>query len=186
MTHIDARLVRELFNCDPSRGSLWWRPRTAGMFTAGQRPCDQPEAKAKRWNKKYAGKPALTATNKNGYCQGSIFGTQISAHTVVWAWVHGEWPKNEIDHINGRRNDNRIENIRDVTHAENTRNAAIPKKNKFGVVGVYYRPGRSERCHVTFRGRHLGVCDTLEEARAMRKAAEREHGFHENHGRASS
>ena len=106
------------------------------MFTAGRRPCDQPEAKAKRWNKKYVGKPALTAKNKNGYHQGAIFGRQISAHTVVWAWVHGDWPEHEIDHINGKRHDNRIENLRDVTHAVNTRNASLPRKNKFGVSGV--------------------------------------------------
>jgi hypothetical protein len=155
------------------------------MFTAGKRPCDQPEAKAKRWNKKYAGKPALTATNKNGYCQGSIFGRQVSAHTVVWAWVHGRWPQNEIDHINGKRNDNRIDNIRDVTHAENTRNAAMPRKNVHGVVGVYVRPTHSKNYQVTFRGRHLGTCSTIEQARAMRKAAEEEHGFHANHGRAA-
>ena len=47
---------------------------------------------------------------------------KLRAHHIVWTWVHGEWPKGEIDHINGDRSDNRIENLREVTVAQNRTN----------------------------------------------------------------
>ena len=41
------------------------------------------------------------------------------AHRVVWMMVHGEWPEHTIDHINGVKTDNRIQNLRDITSLEN-------------------------------------------------------------------
>jgi hypothetical protein len=44
------------------------------------------------------------------------------AHRLAWFYVHGEWPPHEIDHVNRRRDDNRIANLRPATRLENAQN----------------------------------------------------------------
>ena len=60
-------------------------------------------------------------------------------HQAVWAWHHGRFPTLQIDHINGKRFDNRIENLREVTQSENMRNMVYPWKPNAdtGLPGVY-------------------------------------------------
>lgn len=65
-----------------------------------------------------------------GYIHISFRGMQLKAHRVAWFLFYGRYPKNIIDHINGNRADNRIENLREVTHRENLRNM---KKHRNGM-----------------------------------------------------
>jgi len=62
----------------------------------------------------------------------------INVHRFVWVLCNGSWPQLTIDHINGNRHDNRIENLREVTPSENTLNTLLAwKPNKdTGVAGV--------------------------------------------------
>lgn len=57
---------------------------------------------------------------------------KVRAHHIVWMWVNGEWPKGEIDHINGNRDDNRIENLREASASQNRINKTIQRNNKTG------------------------------------------------------
>jgi hypothetical protein len=50
-------------------------------------------------------------------------------HRYVWFLRHGEWP-NIIDHINGVRQDNRIDNLRSVSIRENTGHRISPRKHR--------------------------------------------------------
>ncbi len=58
------------------------------------------------------------------------------AHRLAWLYVHGYFPENQIDHLNGIRNDNRLENLREVSQACNTQNCKISSRNTSGFPGV--------------------------------------------------
>jgi len=62
--------------------------------------------------------------NSKGYVLLRVKGEKHYAHRVAWLYVNGEWPVNQIDHINGIKSDNRIENLRQVTHQQNQFNKA--------------------------------------------------------------
>ena len=74
----------------------------------------------------------------------------IFIHTIVWTLCHGEIPRLTIDHINGNRQDNRIENLRDVSQSENQLNWLLPwRPNKnTGVAGVDRKRGTSYRTKI--------------------------------------
>lgn len=122
----------------------------------------------------------------DGYRKVFIDGGYYPAHRIIWLMVTGEllvYPKAEIDHINGQRDDNRWANLRKVTKSENQRNARMKVTNTSGVSGVNWKKrGEAEGRWVAriWNGpRHvfLGSFKTLHEARIARKAAERVLGF---------
>jgi len=76
---------------------------------------------------------------ENGYIRIRIDGRAYRAHRLAWLHFHGEWPSEQIDHINGFRSDNRIENLRQVSNAINGQNRKGPKSNnKSGYLGVHW------------------------------------------------
>ena len=68
----------------------------------------------------------------------TINGKQYKAHRLVWLYVYGNFPINQIDHINGVHTDNRIANLRECTNAENNRNKSIRSDNTSGYNGVTF------------------------------------------------
>jgi len=176
-------LLRQLLSYDPDTGLLMWLRRPVEMFASGGR---LPTLSAATWNSKFADKTAFTAKNANGYHVGIVFYQLIFAHRAIWAMSHGAWPDQYIDHINGVRTDNRIANLRSVTRQENMRNAARPKRNTSGVIGVYLDKTCGKwiaSIKVDSRQIHLGRFASFNDAVVARKAAEVEWGFHANHGR---
>lgn len=137
-----------------------------------------------------AGKPAFNYTSKRGYLVGNIRhlgkARLLPAHRVAWVLHYGNWPSGQIDHINGMRTDNRIENLRDVTNAENAKNMAMKSLNTSGVTGVYLHKQTGKWCaQINAFGKTvgLGLFSERSEAIIARKAAERVLGYHPNHGR---
>ena len=49
----------------------------------------------------------------------TIGGYDYYAHRLAWFYVYGEWPVNELDHIDEDKENNAIDNLREATHAEN-------------------------------------------------------------------
>lgn len=124
----------------------------------------------------------------NGYRKICVNGRSYQAHRLAFAYHYGRWPIYQIDHINGVRDDNRIENLREVTHAENHKNKKLPNTNKSGVPGV--RLDRGKWVSAIYVGKrqqtYLGRYSCFLDAVAARYRAEREYGFHQNHGRLSA
>ena len=87
-------------------------------------------------------------TLSNGYLLVSIKGKSYQVHRIAYCMHHGYWPENDIDHINRRPWDNRIENIREVTCSCNMRNCGNLKSNTSGVKGVN-RDSRNKRWHAS-------------------------------------
>lgn len=156
---LTVEFLRECF--DSRDGVLYWRERPVAHF---QRPADHIT-----FAKKHAGKPA-GKLGVNGYVTVGlrIDGRAISmaAHRIVWALHHGCWPEKHLDHINRVRHDNRIENLREVTVAENNRNCATRR------IFPNVAPGNAGRFDAQVKlgdvGVHIGVFDSAEEAHEHR------------------
>ena len=185
MTDLSVKTLHDLLICDYETGLLTWRKRDASLFKDGKYPAKRA---CKTFNTRFAGKPAFTAIKGGGYLCGIILGEPYLTHRVVYAMAKGYWPNGEIDHINGVKTDNRPVNLRDVNRTANNRNAASRKDNTCGHVGVtFHKPNGKWQARISHRGRRssLGLFDDINDAIAARKAAEIEHGYHENHGRAA-
>lgn len=113
--------------------------------------------------------------DKYGYRQISIMGKRVAAHRVVWCMLHGDWPQKIVDHVNGNRDDNRIDNLRLATARENCHNRLPSRGAKSKYKGVDWH-----RCVGKWRARiktetgtlHLGHFETEESAREAYLLAE--------------
>ena len=116
-----------------------------------------------KWVNSKRGLPAnciAGRTNPKGYRVIGINTKIYMAHRLVWLYVYGEWPLLELDHIDGNKDNNRINNLREATRSQNQRNMGAHKDSKSGVKGI----------HLTQNGRYratisLGTFGTLEEAK---------------------
>lgn len=113
--------------------------------------------------------------NSHGYLQIQFSGVLYSAHRLAWYWKFGSWPEKSIDHINRVKTDNRINNLRLATHAENCQNVAATKRSKSGVRGVDFHIKTGKwRATIRVFGRqvHLGLFVDMDCAIAARLRAE--------------
>lgn len=116
------------------------------------------------------------SVNAHGYRQLKVANKDYLAHRVIWLMVHGRWPADQIDHIDGDRLNNRLDNLREATHAENGRNLRMRATNTSGVTGVYWSK-RSKRWVAQIRDggrqRYIGQFCDMDAAIAARRAAEK-------------
>lgn len=110
--------------------------------------------------------------SKDGYIKLWFRGEKKLAHRLAWYFYTGSWPLDQLDHINGIRNDNRLHNLRQASMADNCHNRCLNKNNTTGFKGVYKRDGFWV-AGIRFQGEkiHLGVFDTPEEAANAYNAA---------------
>jgi hypothetical protein len=121
-----------------------------------------------------------------GYMYIRLLGETYSSHRLAFLYMTGEFPPEEVDHINRDRLDNRWENLRSVSHSENNRNKRINRNNTSGKMGVVWHK-RKQRWEARISDNHIRKClgyfDSLDDAIAAREKAERELGYHANHGK---
>lgn len=88
-----------------------------------------------------------------GYVRISVKNRKQYAHRLAWYMVYGEIKDGvEIDHKNGIRDDNRIENLRLSTRSKNGMNRKLSKPNKLGIRGVRRKPSGSFEATITRDG----------------------------------
>lgn len=142
-------VVRQLLDYDSETGVLTWRARGVSS-----------------WDARFAGTTAFTAL-EDGYHTGTIFRRVFFAHRVAYAHFHGKWPKQHIDHINRKRTDNRISNLRDATPTTNNRNKSRQKNNTSGVTGVSWnRASKAWEAYINVEGKRkrIGMFGTVLQA----------------------
>ena len=135
--------------------------------------------KMARPNAKVGGE-AGTVGNR-GYRQTKVLGKLYLSHRIIFLYHHGYLPK-RLDHINGVRTDNRIENLRECTNAQNQANSKGSAAS--GYKGVYKARRRwKATIRVNYKSIYLGLYANIETA-AQVAAAAREHyfGAFANHG----
>lgn len=124
----------------------------------------------------------------NGYRQVRLSREVMYKHRAIWLSVHGELPTHGIDHIDGNKLNNRIDNLRDVPIGENLKNKRKQKNNTSGVTGVgilSLKDGEvAYSAAISHNGKRyfLGRFSTLRKAILARKKAQIDFGFHPNHG----
>lgn len=155
---LTAQRLREILDYDPTTGALTWRARPGRKFV-------------------FAGRTA-NCIDHYGYVvvYSNALGGQFAGHRLAWLHRFGVWPKGQIDHINGDRTDNRIDNLRDVSIASNLQNISRARKhNKSGFLGVTTAKGGfiAEIEHHKKRT-YLGWFKTAEAAHAAYIQAKRE------------
>lgn len=172
---ISVDVARSLIRYEHDTGKMFWKTRNSQHI---KKPCS-----LKSWNTRYAETEITTLDNK-GYLFCSIYGKQYRAHRLAWLIFYGEWP-NFIDHKDGIRTNNRIDNLASVTVQQNHMNLSIASNNTSGVTGVYFNKKRGIWCaQMKFNGitYHLGSSRDKEEAIAMRLAEQEKLGFSKRHG----
>ena len=144
--------LSECFCYHHDTGDLVWkmRPREHFNTDSGQRIA----------NNLHAGVIA-GVSNSRGYISIKVNGKLYRAHRLIWLLIHGAWPRDEIDHIDGNPSNNKLENLREATRLENTRNkrklrstacrykgVTRTKSGKFyAQIGVDYKSIYSELFH---------------------------------------
>lgn len=84
-----------------------------------------------------SGHRKIGSLNEDGYIVIKIKNKKITMHKIVWLLNYGEFPTQELDHINRIRTDNRIENLRLSNRKEQHINAIHKPNPETGVCGVY-------------------------------------------------
>lgn len=166
--------LRQVIEVDHCIGKAYWLPRSPQMFLGNdKRIC-------KTWNTRYSGKE-IGSLRDDGYinCTITIEGKKvvILAHNLFYAIYHNDQNSlvEEVDHINGIKDDNRIVNLRLATNSQQNFNTGIRKDNKSGVKGVYWRNEYKKwaaQIKANKKTIFLGYYENKEEAIKARKDAE--------------
>lgn len=151
---LDAKLLRSCLRYDGKTGAFFW---LSGKTIGKRAGCNM----------------------RDGYRTVTIDRKMYYEHRLVWLYVTGAWPAKQIDHKDGDKANNRFENLREATAAENAQNRVAYRTNKAGLQGValirnkYVAQIKAGATHL-----RLGVFTSAEAAHAAYREAKRHlHAF---------
>ncbi len=145
---MDIKTLRLALDFNPNTGIFRWAEKRANIQIGDVAGC----------------------VNAKGYMYVGLGGKLYRANRLAWLYVHGTQPTGQVDHINGDRIDNRIDNLRDVTGTINQRNRLRGNRGSSSrLLGVSWHPGTSKwrsQISINRQTRHLGLFDTETAAHA--------------------
>lgn len=103
--------LREWFTVDFKTGLIYWKKYGSNRSTKGK---------------------ALGGLAGKGYLRLAFQGRSYAVHRIIWALFHGEWPTEQVDHINHKKTDNRIVNLQELDNRSNCQKKTIHKRKKPG------------------------------------------------------
>lgn len=151
---------QQLLDClsfDPKSGRFTWKQGFGGRA--------------------YSGKLAGTIRS-NGYRQVRIHGVNYLEHRLVWLYLHGALPEYEIDHVDGCKSNNRPENLRECTAAQNRQNIVSRSGSTSQHLGVSWnRNAQKWQVRIKYDGkdRHIGLFTSEEDAASAYLAEKAKH-----------
>jgi hypothetical protein len=154
---LTAAFVRKILFYDPATGVFTWRVRVSHNTRAGD----------------VAG---YTKPGNHGYFVITVKNKVRLAHRLAWLYMTGKHPKHMIDHVDSDKTNNKWENLREATHAQNNCNSKVRAKS--GAKGVQQHYNKwTAKITVDSRPRYLGLFETKElAAAAYAAAAKKYHG----------
>jgi hypothetical protein len=138
--------LKELLHYDAESGEFTWIKTNSARVKVGNKACNK---------------------DCHGYFYISIDKKKYSAHRLAWLYMHGKFPENNIDHIDGNSKNNCISNLREATQNQNLFNTKIFKTNTSGYKGVHFHKGTGKWravASVNNYPKHLGLFSTAEDA----------------------
>lgn len=143
---LDLGYLRSVLDYDPETGIFIWKISPHHTVEVGS---------------------VAGGTNQRGYRRHKIKNKHFIAHRLAWFYVYGVWPKNELDHINGNKEDNRIANLREATRSQNQNNMPKKRNNTSGYKGVSWHKVNKKwiaQTEVKGRAHFFGYYSTPEDA----------------------
>ena len=134
--------LKELLDYDPATGNFTWIKSSAKQIGVGE----------------IAG--TITCY---GYIQIKICKKCYTAHRLAFLYMTGNWPNNQVDHINRIRNDNRWINLRQCSHSQNLGNSTKRCDNTSGYKGVVLDK-RDNTWQAKIGGKNIGRFTSKEDA----------------------
>lgn len=128
----DIHELRQFLSYDPLSGVFTWKKKRSGRCCIGS---------------------AAGNLQPDGYIKIQVLGRRYGAHRLAWAFGHGRWPVDLIDHKNGNTRDNRLSNLREADGSQNRANSGLNSRNSSGIKGVYWcKSSRKWRAEICVRG----------------------------------
>lgn len=150
---ITQERLKEVLDYNRDTGEFFWKKQISNRIKVGN----------------------LAGNYSYGYREISIDKRPYKVHQLVWFLENGYIPENDLDHINRIRNDNRIENLREVSRQCNMRNSGLRKDNTSGIKGVHWnKKDNAWESYITINQKRerLGRFQDFTEAVCHRLAAE--------------